>query len=301
MEGHLFANLRNKPDFSSELSASCFPFNELGLSLAARLDPHHRGHTWTHLDTRIGSGRKDHTRTCDPVGERDPRVAANATFTMFSRSGSPLHWISTPRPSTRPTPSRIGAVKSQNHDQDHTPGCPWPSMYDIFFHFFFFFGYLPVNTIWIFYAHHLEQHCMSKQRRRIFPTLASTLRPNEMLRLKLADFGMVPDMLRRSSFGVNADVYLLEIGWFIQDGIWKWSSPSVKPVAVQRRAGGGGSSSPNPRPLALFKESRLPPTSALNDDRWTRFPHSNLCLTRRSRVLRKKMTRPRLSGPTRPV
>jgi hypothetical protein len=138
----------------------------------------------------------------------------------------------------------------------------------------FFFGYLPVNTIWNFYAHHLEQHCMSKQRRRIFPTLASTLRPNEMLRLKLADFGMVPDMLRRSSFGVNADVYLLEIGWFIQDGIWKWSSPSVKPVAVQRRAGGGGAARRTrglwhsskkadylPRPLSMMTDGRDFPTA----------------------------------------
>jgi len=61
-----------------------------------------------------------------------------------------------------------------------------------------------------------------------------------MLGLESAGFVMLMDMLRYSLLGANADAYLLEIGSFIQDRTLRWSSSLVEPVAVHRRAGGGG-------------------------------------------------------------
>lgn len=132
-----------------------------------------------------------------------------------------------------------------------------------------FFGRLPVNTIWNLHTCRLEQHCMSRPHRRIFPALASVRGRHEMLGLELAGFVMVLDLLRCSSLGADADEYVLEIVPSLQAGLWRWSSSLVEPVAVHGRAGGWAAAR---RPRGLWHSSKkaedLPrPLSMMTDGR----------------------------------
>lgn len=208
--------------------------------------------------------------------------AKHANFTMSLRSRSPLCWTSTPRPSIHQNRSEFGTIRSQDHDPHHTPRCRCPSMYHI----------LRTSSCQHnknLHTCRLEQHCMSRPQRRIFPALA-------LIRGRHGPGFATMLVARCNRRRVRAGDRSSFSGWTLEI-VEFFGRTSSRPPSGRRL----GSSSPTPRPLALFKESRRPPTSALNDDRWTRFPHSNLCLTRRSRTLRRRMTRPRPSGPTRLV